>query len=524
MSEARETEKQTMLRNMAIVTFAGYFELAVGLLSGIVIARTLGPSDYGHYAYAVWLCGVLVIFTNNALTSSSIKFLAELRGSAQPELAHVLMHKFQRWQMITGLLALIGFAAYSLIQPMDGWHQSFAPMLAMTIIAVWSRAGFWLQGAFGKGFENFIPENIALALTALLNLIFTFVLAWRGASVLEFFAVYTTLGVASYLLVHRMLRRSGVRPQAGPLPTALLLRVRKHILLTGFLILLSALANRAVEMSLLKHYAGPESVAYFAVAGALSKGAVDLLAAGLTAVLLPSMSRQYGLGGAKSLAKILVESTRLYWFMGLIVAGLGLTVADGAIRVLYGARYIDAIPALNWQLLISGLVLMNGAALAALTADDRQFDRIVISACALAFNAVLGYLLIKPWGLSGAIASSVMTQCFASIFIWAYTLRRTRAQLLLGPMARLLVAAALATSVAWSLTHLLAWRWGFIVGAAVFFTLYLTLSVCLRTWRQSDYAMFASLLSRAGSPGQKMAPKLTALGLRFGIADNVKGA
>lgn len=511
------SDKLAMLRNVAIVAFASYVESAVGLLAGIVIARTLGPAEYGHYAYAVWLCGVLVMVTNSALTTSSIKFLAELRGAQKVDLAHVLIYKFLRWQSWSGVLVLSGFAIFSAIDPMKEWHASFLPMLLITVVAVWARAGFWLQGAMGKGFELFAPENITLAMTAMLNLLLTGTLAWLGAGVVEFFASYAALGVASNLLVRWMLRKTEVVSKPGELPRPLFERVRKHLLLTGILITLSALTNRAVEMTLLKQFVGTSAVAYFAIAGALSKGAVDLLAGGLSAVLLPSMARQYGQGGSRSLARILVESTRLYWFMGLAIAGLGLTVADGAVHVLYGTRYVEAIPALSWQLLTSGLIVMNGAALAALTADDRQFDRIIIVSCAFAFNVGMGYWLIPTHGLSGAIASSVMTQFFASALVWFYTYKRTHVQLLYGPMARLLAGAALSTAVSWSFVQGLHWVWAFIPGAVLFSVCYLVLSVCFKTWRRSDFDMFASLVQRAGAPGRKLAPRIAGLASRFGV-------
>ena len=64
-------EKIALLRNVALVAMASYVESAVGLLAGVLIARTLGPTDYGHYAFGIWLCGALIMAGNNALPTSS---------------------------------------------------------------------------------------------------------------------------------------------------------------------------------------------------------------------------------------------------------------------------------------------------------------------------------------------------------------------------------------------------------------------------------------------------------------------
>jgi O-antigen/teichoic acid export membrane protein len=506
-----------MLRNVAIVAFASYVESAVGLLAGIVIARTLGPTQYGHYAYAIWLCGLLVMVTNSALTTSSIKFLAELRGAQKVELAHVLVYKFQRWQTFSGLLVLAGLVVFAEVHGIQGWSDRHLLMLVITVVAVWARAGFWLKGAMGKGFEFFAPENLALALTALLNLVLTLVLAWRHAGVEDFFIGYAALGVCANLLVRWQLRRCGVTAHKGGLPSDLMARVRRHLALTGVMITLSALTSRAVEMNLLQKFVGPEAVAYFSIAGSLAKGALDLLAGGVSAVLLPSMARQYGAGGARSLASSLVQSTRMYWFMGLAVAGLGLTVADGAIRVLYGTRYLNAIPALNWQLLVSGLLVMNGAAAAGLTADDRQFSRIVIIGSVFGFNALAGYTLIPRFGLNGAIASAILTQLFNTVLIWFYTLYLRRAKLMLGLMGRLLLASVGATTVSWLTVRTLGGAWAFIPGGLLFVVLYLGLSVLLRAWLVSDFEVFCSLANRAGRIGRQLAPRIAVMGTRFGV-------
>ena len=69
-----------VLRSIGIVTVSTYIEYALGLLMSVWIARSLGPSDFGRYAFTVWLCGWLIVCSNHALTTSSTKFIAEADG------------------------------------------------------------------------------------------------------------------------------------------------------------------------------------------------------------------------------------------------------------------------------------------------------------------------------------------------------------------------------------------------------------------------------------------------------------
>lgn len=511
-------EKLSLLRNVALVAMASYVESAVGLLAGVLIARTLGPADYGHYAFGIWLCGALIMAGNNALPTSSIKFIAEARGTGNDGLAAALVRRFLQLQLVSAGVVLGLFAAAMFVWPVADWREQLPLMVLIAVIAVWSRAGFWMRGAISKGHELFVPENAALAVTALLNLVFVAALAWKGASVAQFFALYAVLGVISNLIVRFLLRRYEVRADPGLIPDDVARRLRRHLVLTGIMMLLVVATNRAVEMTLLKIYATSESVGFFAIAAALTKGAVEILAGGMAAVLLPAMSRRFGAGGAGSLGTMLAESTRMYWFVGLAIAGLGVTVSEGLVHLLYGQRYEGAIPALMCHLVVAGFVVVNGAAAAVLTASDRQLDRIRVVLCALCINLVFGFILIPRFGLAGAIASYAITQVFDMAFGWWYAYRRTKVRLPLAPMARLLLAAIIATGLGYLTAEVLHLKLAFLGGAVVFLATYLTLSVRLHTWRAGDIEVFANVMGRLPVVGKGLSPRVLAL-RRFAMAD-----
>jgi len=509
-------DRIAMLRNVAWVAMAGYLEAGVGLLAGVLVARTLGPAEYGHYAYGIWLCGALIMASNNGLPTSSIKFVAEARGAGRADLAAALVSRFTRLQMLCSALVLVLFVAVMLWHPIDDWRRALPLMLGIAVIAVWSRAGFWMWGAISIGHEMFVPENLALALTALLNMTLVSLLAWRGVGVAQFFMLYAFLGLTMNLLVRWMLRRRGVRAVPGQIAPDFELRIRRHLLLTGLMTLLLLGTNRAVEMTLLKLYVNAESVAYFAIAGSLTKGAVDLLAGGMSAVLLPAMSRRFGAGGPSALSGMLVESTRLYWLVGLAIAGLGLTVSAGLVHLLYGQRYEGAIPTLTWNLVLAGLMVVNGAAAAVLSASDRQMDRIRTILCAFSINLVAGLLLIPRYGLPGAVASLALTQVSDTALSWFFAFRRVQVRLPLKPMARQALAATIATGLGWLTSEAVHLQLAFLCGGAVFLVCYLTLCVRLRTLRAEEFELIAHLIARLGRPGASLSRHIAALG-RFAL-------
>jgi hypothetical protein len=75
------TTRAEVIRNTLFSSVGTYTEYFLGMLVSIIIARHLGPGDFGTYSLVVWLVACGVIATNAGSTTTMIKFIAELRGS-----------------------------------------------------------------------------------------------------------------------------------------------------------------------------------------------------------------------------------------------------------------------------------------------------------------------------------------------------------------------------------------------------------------------------------------------------------
>jgi O-antigen/teichoic acid export membrane protein/peptidoglycan/xylan/chitin deacetylase (PgdA/CDA1 family) len=514
-SKAGAKDRLSMLRNIAMLSLASYVELAFGLILGVVIARSLGSLEFGHYAFSVWACGTLITLSNNALTMSSIKFVAEARGASLMEVAAAVHARLHRWHQISSVLVLTVFAVAVWVHPPDEWKTSWMVMVPLLVIGAWARSGYTMMASIGKGHERFEVESGALVLSALANLILVSVLALRGGSMVEFFAVYAFCGVLQNITARLLLRHFGLRAKPEPIEPVLMARVKRHLLQSGALVVVGMLGDRTLEVLLLKTYAGAEAVGFFAIAGALTKGATYLLAGALSSVLLPTMSRAFGLGGVGSVVRMLYESLRFYWFIGVAVAGFGVTVAPGAVRLLYGAQFEGAIPAVMVNLMVSGFVLITAAFNAFQTSSDGQGDRIKISAMSLAVNLVAAVVLVPRFGLSGALASFAITKFAAVVFSWWFAKRTAGMTMPLTPMIRILLAALLASALAEAVDEYVIGRFAFVGAGVVFIIVYFSASVVFRAWTRPDFDMVVQVLGHFGRPGRWLAPRFDTLGARF---------
>jgi O-antigen/teichoic acid export membrane protein len=512
-------ESKTLIRNVALVGMASTVESALGLMAGVVIARSLGPAEYGHYAFSVWLCGLMLIMVNHGLPLTATRFIAAARGSAGNGLASAVLARLSRIQWIGMAVVLSLFVIEDLIMPIEDWKNAAWTMLAISLVAIASRADFRFQGAIGKGYEQFMPENLVLIIVAPINILLVLGLSLWGGRTEHYFMLFAITGVISAVMARYILRREGIQPQASAIPTEFEQRLSRNLMLNALLVLVFAFTNKTVEMTLLKHYTDTTTVAYFAIAASLTKGAVDLLAGGMSAVLLPSMAKKFGQGGMEAMGRMVSESSRLYWMMGLVIAGFGVAITDPAIHLLYGMKYEGAIPALTCLLVVAGLLVMNGATSAALNAGDKQKERIYVSLVALALNLLLGWLLIPQYGLMGALISYSCTQCFEAM-VSAWRVRQhTKVSLPLGAMARAALGATMAAFAARWVALQLPAAAGLAAGIVIFLLVYTSTTVLFRTWRAAEFDAIANLFAHRGRAGQRIATGILGLKSRYTLSD-----
>ena len=74
-------KKPSALINTFYTTIATYVEFFFGLLISILIARQLGPEQFGIYSYLIWLSALSMVVVNGGVSLGCIKFIAEARAN-----------------------------------------------------------------------------------------------------------------------------------------------------------------------------------------------------------------------------------------------------------------------------------------------------------------------------------------------------------------------------------------------------------------------------------------------------------
>jgi O-antigen/teichoic acid export membrane protein len=483
-------------------SLATYVEFGVYLVCGIFVARVLGPENYGVYAFSVWLCGWFILLANNGLTITAIRTIAHKRGEQDLLAADQSSRRFRRWHLLSTVAVIAGGTALIIIFPPKEWVAHLPLFILAMILAVWSRATLLMNVSIGKGFEDFRMGNFSGVLGALLSGFLLVAWWYANGSLIGYFFIYAVSGLIAMGASHFFLRRH--LPSANSLSTIRDDAALRQTVLTGFYVILLTLSSRTFETALLKAHHATELVGFFAIAGTLSKGILDLLTSGFDKVLLPSMAKKVGVSGNEGLVDLLSHSTRLYWFFGMLASGFGLVCTESLIEITYGAKFAAAAFPTKVCLVVGGLTAFAGALNATQLSTGNHKERIYGCVVSVIANLAASFALIPTFGLLGAVMALVVgVVTNALVSAWQVN-RRFKPSFHFKEMVRLFVAHLIAVAIALVLDHYLEIKWRMFATGFVFLMCFIAISVLMKSWKSSDFQMLASVFEGRGKFGNRM--------------------
>ncbi|HEV2622965.1 MAG TPA: oligosaccharide flippase family protein [Frateuria sp.] len=497
------SHRSLALRNTLFSSLGIYVEYFLGMVCAVLIARHLGPRHYGIYGLFIWFAAIGIVVTNSGVTTGVIKFVAELRGSGQAELIRPMlahMRKVQRWHMLVVLGA--GLVAYLVMG-----HRFAAELDLLEFVllaaAVGMRAPYMFNIAIAKGCEAFDATARVTLVAAPLNLALVLAAMLLHGDVLLFVVMYA-ISSAAFLLAsqHQVSRLLAPLPRDGALPPELLQRMRRHLRIVSLTIIVSFLIASDVEILFLNLFDSAASAGYFKVAYQLASGIMLLVPGVFSAVLLPMMAKALSEGRAAGGRRFAAVTSYLA-LLGAPVVAFGACFAGAVIGLLYGAAYAAAAPVFALCMLASALNTSAQGATSLLVSADRQH---VILSLTLAFGALkiaMDVLLIRHFGLHGAMAAITIEAAVSSVAYLALGVRVGGVSLEWLRLVRILLAAALAGALA---SLVLALRLPplptLALGGPMLVAAYLPLTLLLRCWTRADIEQLQGLHGRfaAGRP------------------------
>jgi O-antigen/teichoic acid export membrane protein len=501
--------RSATLRNTGFATVAVYTEYFLGMLTSILIARDLGPADFGTYGLVLWFIAVGMTAANSGTAGGVIKFIAELRGAGTPELIAPLLAYLRRAQRIfLAVVLVIGtvvfFTAGDHLLP--GFDHGV--LFAILAISTALRANYMLNLGVAKGFEHFRATALIAMIVTPINLLMVLVGFLLQAPVEGFLAVYMVSSAVFYFVSAR--QAAALIPPSAPttvLPEALRARVLRHMRITSAIVTVTYLTASEVEVMLLNLFGAPEAAGIFKVAYQIADGATLLVPGVFGVLLLPMMAK--ALSESADMANRRFAGATVYLAMlATPLLAFGVLFAQPIMAVLYGPAYLAAGGAFAAILVGKSMAVMSQGGSSLLMSADRQHTVLWVALACGALKVVLGVLLVREHALAGAVVSyAIATSVTACVYV-AAAMYASGARLPWGRLVRVFLAGGLAAACAAPL-H---WAGHPLVtaaaGAVLVISIYAPATLVFGCWTVGDIEYLKSLHQRVARSRPAAAARL----------------
>lgn len=381
------------------------WKLAGSLLGGgvyfvfsLVLIRTLGPENYGKYAFALGWSGLFSIFVDYGLNAIVTRDLAQNPAQGRYYLARVFRLK--------GALFIAAGAVLLAVSTLNRTARELFPLIFPAFLFLVSTSFIETAQAFSSAYERFrdgaflmLTHKWLVAAAGFAGIL----LVWNVLSIAWAMAAAGIASlVPSFLYFARLLKPSG---QALPVSPWELLREGWPLLLQNILIVICGRMD-TVLLSVIRgnHETGLYSAAYrfFEVSSILPAAFVAAVSAGLARSVLEGRGRE----------KFLRYSVPL---LGMGFAGLLLLMAVSFFLPRFFLSENYAASGLLLRVLSLGLPLLylNYLQTVSLTMLRRQAANAFVSAGGVTFNLLANLWAIPRWGALGAAVVLVLTQAVA---------------------------------------------------------------------------------------------------------------
>ncbi len=378
-------------RGFVLVTAGQGVSMVSSYATHVILARQLGPADYGRYGVFLSVASTVALFLTAGVPEAISKFSAE-----DPDTASGIFAKGLRVQL---RFSLIVGVAYALLSPLFSRALNDASLTSEFVLSAASIppvAIYALIISAYSGERRFGAQALTVSAYGIARCVFPVLLAsYRAVQ-----GAVLGLVVAPYLVAAAVLPSFLRRKPRGDIEARVLIAFARPVIL--FSVAFGTLMN--IDLLVVKALATNDAqVGFYTAAATIAK--VPFFAfSSLGVVLLPTVSaaarkNDAALDGARA-------AIRWTFLASLAIAFAVAPLATTVLKVLYGERYADSGAALA-VLVMSGTLLTQFYILTyALNGLGQPHVGMRLTVAGLVLEPLLVVVGCRTWGLNGAAAGS----------------------------------------------------------------------------------------------------------------------
>lgn len=402
-------------RDLSVALFGHFAARSLGVVTFIVMTRTLAPERYGVFLLAYSVLEIVQYLTDLGLDTGLTRFASRANRSGHEDegkrvLRAVLLTKLA---LATAVLAL-AWPAAPLIAARILEQPEMTPYLRIALVGVFGvhLTGFW-QSYFGSrlqflrnaAFSTAAPATILVAILALW--------AWGRLDVASCLRVYVwapivVCGIATVALGPRFLGAG------GPIlrPVGRVWRFSRWVYASNAL----GIVRFRLNAILLARLATLPEVGLYGYAEKLASVA-NLLASAASTVFVPRAAHLLSKDELRALLR-----TSYRWILALVPVMVAAPFAVRPLIAFLSPDYVAAAPACTILLVSILFTLAAVPSSTVLYSLDKPYVETAVEAMALLLTGILGFVLVRSHGGVGAAVAMLIQRFVSAVLLisWVY--------------------------------------------------------------------------------------------------------
>lgn len=392
------------LTNTSWILTEKVISMAAGFFLAILLARYLGPEQYGIFSYGLAIVTLFAVVGHAGMNGLVVR---ELVSSQRPT-TETLGTTFGM-KTLGYIIAFIGVIAFFIgteeIGSLEFWVLS---TLALTIIfRPFAIIDFWFQSQLQAKYSAYVRLS-ALLFATLLKILLIF----SGASLLCFAAanvVQAFLTAVFFILVYYFKSNVSIKSWFFSGERAKTLLKESSLVFLGSIF---AVIYLKIDQVMLRWLAGAEEVGVYAVAASLSE-AWYFIPMAIVSSFFPRLINLRKTN-EELFKKRLQQLFDMLFMIAIGVALLVTVLADPMINLLFGSEYNEASSILVIHIWAALFIFMRAALSKWILIEKVYVFSLVSQGTGAVLNVALNILLIPLWGGVGAALATLFSYMAAS--------------------------------------------------------------------------------------------------------------
>lgn len=407
MSTVKRIAKNTLWLTAAEIGAKG-----LGFVVAIVIARYLGPEDYGKYAFAISFVTLFQVLADFGMRPLLVREVARNNLAAEKYLANFLTLKIYLTFVLFGAVAL---AAWLYGTPLNLF---ILIMIAAAEIGANSFAEIF-RGVF-QAFERMKYEMTSRVLNKGLILGGTIVVIILGLRTLSIMLVLLIAGVVAAIYTVMVCRKYFAKLKLAFDKVFIKEALKQSFIFAITNIFISIYFK--IDSVMLEKMRSVTEVGYYNTAYELVF-AFMFVPTIFSAAIYPVLSRFYKDDPGK-IQNLIARFLKYYTLSAIGLIVFLILLGGPLIRLFYGAQYDPSIILFQQLVVVLIFVFLNYLGGTLLNASNKQIVSTIGAGICAAVNIGLNLWLIPAYGASGAAVATIITEAILCLITFIYIDRR----------------------------------------------------------------------------------------------------